>query len=405
MSDLRVCIFTETFYPVVGGGETQARLLAEGLISHGIRVIIITRRSQRSLQSIERFGEITVYRLPPIGSQHLKKWGLLFSSIPHLVRLRHEYDLIFVSGFRVIGVSAVLVSKLFGKTCVLKADNNGEMSGMFFTAGMEKYGFSPESFLFRVLLAGRNKFLKGANRFAAISTDIRNELISQGVAPSKIALIPNSVDTSIYRPVDELTKLSLREKLCLPPGMKIIIYSGRLVSYKGLSLLLKVWRQILEHYSDILLLLVGSGSLDIHNCEEELRNYVHSNELSSTVIFAGEVQNVHEYLQASDIFVFPTEKEAFGISLIEAMACGLPVISTDVGGLKDIIIPGQNGLQVAPGDFEQLYEAMRILISDNELSARLEKAACETVEQRFSNERVTKNYMMLFRGVSAVLEK
>jgi glycosyltransferase involved in cell wall biosynthesis len=401
MSDLRVCLFTETFYPVVGGGETQARLLAEGLISHGFRVIIITRRSRRSLQSIERFGEITVYRLPPIGSQHLKKWGLLFSSIPHLVRLRHEYDLIFVSGFRVIGVSAVMVSKLFGKTCVLKADNNGEMSGIFFAAGMEKYGFSPNTFLFRVLLAVRNKFLKRANRFVAISTDIRHELISQGIAPSKIALIPNSVDTSIFRPVDELTKQSLREKLCLPPGMKIIIYTGRLVSYKGLPLLLKVWRQILEHFSDILLLLVGSGSLDIHNCEEELRNYVHSNELGSTVIFAGEVQNVHEYLQASDIFVFPTEKEAFGISLIEAMACGLPVISTGVGGLKDIMIPGQNGLQVAPGDFEQLYEAMRILIRDDELSARLGEAACETVEQRFSNERVTKNYLMLFRGVSA----
>jgi glycosyltransferase involved in cell wall biosynthesis len=83
------------------------------------------------------------------------------------------------------------------------------------------------------------------------------------------------------------------------------------------------------------------------------------------------------------------------------MACGLPAISTDVGGLKDIMIPGQNGLQVAPGDFEQLYEAMRILIRDDELSARLGEAACETVEQRFSNERVAKNYMMLFRGVSA----
>ena len=105
---MKICIFTETYYPVVGGGETQARLLAEGLIDQGHSVIILTRRSVVSLKTHERYGHVDVYRLAPSGVGQLKKWGLLFSSIPMLLKLRHRFDLIFVSGYRIIGLSAVL---------------------------------------------------------------------------------------------------------------------------------------------------------------------------------------------------------------------------------------------------------------------------------------------------------
>ena len=135
---LKICIFTETYYPVVGGGETQARLLAEGLVANGHSAILLTRRSDPALKKVERYGAIAVYRLPPAGSGQLKKWGLLFTSLPKLVQLHRHYDLIFVSGFRIVGMAAVLVSKLFGKACVLKADSQGEMSGEFFVLALEK---------------------------------------------------------------------------------------------------------------------------------------------------------------------------------------------------------------------------------------------------------------------------
>jgi hypothetical protein len=135
----RICIFTETFYPEVGGGETQALQLAKWLVTNDFSVIVITRRSNASFKKIERLGSVfVVYRLPPVGAQHFKKWGLLLTSLPFLIKLRHQYDLIFVSGFRVIGISAVLISRLFRKVCILKADSLGEMSGAFFIGGLKK---------------------------------------------------------------------------------------------------------------------------------------------------------------------------------------------------------------------------------------------------------------------------
>lgn len=395
----RICIFTETYYPVVGGGETQARLLAEGLIRNGWGVTIITRRSQPDLLPLERFEGVTVYRLPPVGTQHLKKWGLLLSAIPALYRTRNQYELILVSGFRVIGVSAVILCRILNKACLLKADNNGEMSGEFFYGGLLKSGLRTDSLVFNFFLGLRNRILRQADGFIAISSQIAREYSSNGILQaSRIYCIPNSVDTRTFTPVSESVKKNLRMKLGIPGNGILVVYSGRLVSYKGLEILLRAWSKLVRNRHNATLLLIGSGSADIYNCEKELRGCVKEWGLEESVNFCGEVRNVHEYLQAGDIFVFPTEKEAFGISLVEAMACGLPVISTLVGGLKDIISPGQNALVLNPGDEDSLLKALNTLCDDRELREALGMNALETARSRYSSDMVTHQYIRVFKN-------
>lgn len=397
---MKICIFTETYYPVIGGGETQTRLLAEGLSARGHKVTIVTRRSDAVLQKVERYGEINVYRLPPSGGQHYKKWGLLFSGFALLVQLHREYELIFVSGFRVIGVSAILVSKIFGKVCILKSDNNGEMSGKFFSGGLQKYGLNEEFLPFKVALYLRNRLLRNAHAFVAISKEIETEFLHYGEVPaSKIINIPNSVNTNIFHPVRKSEKERLRQSLGLPTNVKLVIYTGRLVSYKGLPLLLEAWKDIQAKYAKVLLLLVGSASNDIFSCEQELKDFVNANRLENTIWFVGEVPEVSQFLKASDIFVFPTEKEAFGISLIEAMACGLPVIATPVGGIKDVVSNWENGILIKPGDHKTLYEALDKLLSDEKLTSKFGQAARESVQELYSSEFVTGKYLSLFQSL------
>lgn len=399
MTSLKVCIFTETYYPVVGGGETQARILADGLVASGFPVIILTRRSDPALKRIEQLGEVTVHRLPPVGSGQLKKWGLLFSSFPRLIHLRQQYDIIFVSGFRIIGISAVLVSKIFGKACVLKADSQGEMSGDFFEAGLARIRMRPSQLPFRIFLNIRNAILRRANAFTAITSDIATELIDIDVDADAIYMIPNSVDTVRFCPVNERQKQELRRKLDIPLANTTVIYTGRLVSYKGLPLLLKVWEKIQREHDNVNLLFVGTGGLDIHNCEDQLKDYVLKNKLENSVHFTGNVQNVPEYLQAADIFAFPTENDAFPSSLIEAMTCSLPVVTTPVGAINTIVNDRQNGLIVKPGDFQQLHDALDTLITDHVLAAQLGRAAWQTVQERYSAELVTQKYIDLFCSI------
>ncbi len=397
---MKICIFTETYYPVVGGGEIQAQLLAKGLIANGHSVIILTRRSDTALKKQERCDDVNVYRLAPVGGGQLKKWGLLLSGLPMLISLRHQYDLIFVSGYRIIGLAAILAGKLLRKPVILKADSQGEMSGDFFESGLKRLGGSRTSLLFRLFLKVRNAILKKADAFSAISSEIASEWKMIGIPAKRIHLIPNGVDTTRFVPIVPAKKNLLRKKLNLPQKATIAIYTGRLVSYKGLPLLLKVWKQVSSRHRNVLLLLVGTGGLDIHNCEAQMHEFVNTSGLGKRVRFTSTVENVSEYLQASDIFVFPTENEAFGNSLVEAMACGLPVVTTPVGAIKTIVLDKENGLLVRVGNFNDLYEALDLLMMNKVLAECLGRAARQSVQVEYAVHFMTKRYISLFQAVT-----
>jgi glycosyltransferase involved in cell wall biosynthesis len=397
----RVCILTETYYPVVGGGEVQARNLACDLMAAGARAIVISRRTDDKLARREDVDGVPVYRVGPSGKGRSKKWSLVSAVVPPLFKLRDQYDVILVCGYRILGIPAVVVSKLLGKRCVLKADSNGEMSGAFFAAGLAQHGMTPSSWIARSFVWARNHILRRADAFVAISSTIAAELEAHGVARARIHAIPNGVDTHLFRPVTPSEKMALRHRLGLSPTMRIAVYTGRLVSYKGLPLLLRAWKEIQTRHASVGLVLVGSGGLDMHNCEADLRQYVAAHGLGSSVFFTGNVRNVHEYLQAADLFVFPTEKEAFSVSLIEAMACGLPCVATTVGGANDIVIDRHNGLLVPPSDLGRLLAAIDALLSDTSQVTALGAMAAQTARERCAREMVARQYAELVSGLTS----
>jgi glycosyltransferase involved in cell wall biosynthesis len=393
----RVCLLTETYYPVTGGGETQTRVLAAGLLAHSFQVIIITRRSHDSLKTVDVVDGVFVYRIAPVGTSRFTRWRMLFWSFFALAKMRRQYDVIFVSGFKALGVSAVLIAKLFRKTCILKADSNGEMSGEFFAAGLRKFRLPSSSLIFRGFLRARNTILRAADYFVAITVGVAEELKAHGVSPSSIVSIANGVDVAKFHPISAAEKHRLKQQLLIPKKKVIVTYAGRLVSYKGLPLLLRVAETIQREFDQVGFVLIGSGGIDMHNCEAELKEFVRANGLEESVCFTGEVRNVYEYLQASDLFVFPSEEDAFPLALVEAMACGLPVISTPVGGIKEIVTDRQNGLFVETRNFQQLYEAISRLVRDTALSASLGKNAAQSVREKYSAGIITAEYCELFR--------
>ncbi len=387
-----ICLMTESYYPLIGGGETQSRITAEDLAARGFNVMVVTRQTNGDLKTYEEIGDIRVYRVPPTGKGHLKRWIMIATVFPLLIKKRKDFDVLFVCSYRAIGITAVIVSLLFKKTCILKADNNGEMSGEFFAGGLKKWNLDLSSWPVRLILTARNKLFKKADMFISISSEIDKELSEAGIPSGKIHTIPNSVDVSQFYPVSEPIKAELRQKLNLPANDKIIIFTGRLLATKGLPLLIDVWKTLQPNYPEVKLLIVGGGSKDIHDCETYLHDFVKDNHLTDSVHFTGDVNNVDEYLKASDIFVFPTEDEAFGISMIEAMACGLAAIATPVGGLKDIITPNQNGLFVEVGQFEPLKQAIATLITTPSKAKALGEAALQTVQERYTRDAVAQTY-------------
>ena len=393
---IRVCMLLESFCPVVGGMESQARNMIRALTAIGVSITVVTRRSEAHWPREDTVCGVPVHRVLPYGAIAHARWIMALTCLPALFQLRHRYDIILVPGLRTLGIPAVIAARLLGKISILKGASSGEFSGDFFTAGLDQHGLKGGSFFVRAAIRARNRLFGKATAIISLSTEMTREFKSAGAPPALIHMIPNTLDDEVFRPPTRNEKRELRTKLKLPQEASIVAFSGRIVSYKGVPRLARVWKELSASFSNAHLLLVGGGGSDIHNCEKEIETFISSNQLQERIRLTGFVDNVEDYLRAADIYAFPTENEAFPLALLEAMACGLPVVATRVGGIPDAIQHGQNGLMIDAAQEDQLRHALERLLTDEGLRMRLAEAGIRTVHERYLPTTVAEQYKELF---------
>ena len=222
--------------------------------------------------------------------------------------------------------------------------------------------------------------------------------VSKAVANSEFLLnqsverehIPKDRIVKICNGVREATlcpdrRRALREELGLTPGMVVIGSVGRLSAEKGYDILIKAFQILSRSQSDVLLVLIGDGPL-----MEKLKAG------SEGVRFLGKKQDARAFLSAFDIYVQPSRAESMPNALLEAMAVGLPVIATDVGGVPEAVEDRNTGLLVKPGDPNLLVDSMKALISDDVLRERLSESGRHHVREKFSMLKMLQSYDDLF---------
>ena len=396
----RICVLVSSFYPVVGGGETHARLLCAEFRRRGVGVFVVTRRRVGTSPAFEVVDDIPVHRVPPPGVPRLGKYLMMLPAFIHLVRARREYDIIYVCGLRILGIVGILAAWLTGKRCVLRAESRGELSGAFIWQTIDGRVRTGLKAVFSAPIRLRNLFLKKADAFLSISGVIREEYEACGIAKAAIAEIPNGIDTERFVPVSPEDRAALRRRLNLPDG-RLFAYSGKLNRGKGLEFIVRVWKDWVGKYPDGKLVLIGSGAMQFLSCEEELRVFVRAHGLESSVLFTGNVTNVNEYLQASDFFLFPSESEALPMALLEALAVGLPTAASRIGGITDIIADGVNGRLLPTHDAAAWAQALTEFVERADASREMGVRGRETVLARFSIPHVADEHLKLFRSLGA----
>lgn len=395
----RICLLTNSFYPMIGGGETHALQLCREYLRKGGQIFVVTRRIRADLQKREVVDGLPIYRLPPSGCRRFGKYLMTFPTLAELIKRQKEYDLLYVCGLRIAGIPAMLASRILGKPCVLRAESLGELSGDFiWKSPDERIRRTRMRPLLEWGIQARNHLLLGASAFISISSPIAEEFESMGVPGSKNRRIHNGINMEALQS-RTLSRSVLRSRLELPQDAIIFAYSGKLNKGKGLERLLAVWERFSKMYPRAHLVLIGAGGLQYLSCEEALRGFVVQHQLQNSVTFTGFRTNVGEYLCSADFFVFPSENEAFGLSLAEAMACGLPCLASRTGGIPDIVEDGKNGRLVDPYDESAWLQAMTDLIRRPEYARELGRQGQRTILEKFSISTVTDEHLALFRSL------
>lgn len=380
-----VLVVIERFYPLIGGAETQCLQICLGLKRKGYDISIITKRWRQEFANEEYFGDerLLIKRLGFVGFSRLADYLSGLSLVKYLIFHQKDFQILFVdSGIaNIFASSAILVGKILNKKIVVKPETPGEL----IFSGPK--ALSPKKFIhpfikFRVFIAKKGDF------YIAQTEEMKEELISSGIKRNIIWSFPNSVDENLFRPSDDnRQKVSLRQKLSLPKDKIIVMYCGRLVARKGLIFLLEAWKNVVKKENKCILVLIGSGQNQLDSVEKELRAFVKEKFLSDSVIFAGEKNKseVVDYLKSSDIFVHPSiHPEGRSLSVLEAMSCCLPVIVSDIGGLKEIVTENINGILVEKENSLALSLAIEKLANDKELRNKMGSEGRKEVIDKYS---------------------
>lgn len=354
---IKVAMVMQSYLPRLGGAERQLDAVSMRLKQVGFQPFILTRR-YRNMEPFEVIHGIPVYRVPAPAPQPLAAFCFLLFGLLRLVKekpnLIHAYELLSPTDLSLTAKS-ILKTPLVIK--VLRGGYLGDLHKLN-THFMGKGRIS--------------RVVRSDSVFIAISREIQEELIKAGVDMGRIRFVPNGVDTSVYQPIPTNLKAQLRKDLMLP-GHFVFLYSGRLSPEKNLDWLLNVWGKFQEK-KQATLMVIGSGPAAPLFEEGTLPN----------VRFEGYVDHPQIYYQAADAFVLPSKTEGLSNALLEAMACGLPVIATNVGAAPEVVNNGENGFLIHPGDSDALLLAMEKIYTHPKLRREFGQKGRERVNSDFS---------------------
>jgi glycosyltransferase involved in cell wall biosynthesis len=230
-----------------------------------------------------------------------------------------------------------------------------------------------------------------AHAVVANSAAALRQLVSEGVPAGRVAIIPNGVDAHRFAARDAMRPVST------------ILTVANLRKEKAHEVLLTAAARLLLHQPHLRFVIAGDGPR-----LAELRELAAALHIADRVTFLGHCEDVPSLLAQADVFVLPSRSEAFPNGAIEAMAAGLPVVATAVGGLLDLIEDGRTGVLVRPDDPVALADAIEALVLSPERGHALGTAARDEVTRRYSFDRMVRAFEDLYlthlgmpRGVSS----
>nr|WGD82755.1 N-acetyl-alpha-D-glucosaminyl L-malate synthase BshA [Bacillus subtilis] len=366
-----------TCYPSVGGSGIIATELGKQLAEKGHEIHFITSSIPFRLNTYHpniHFHEVevnqyAVFKYPP--------YDLTLASKIAEVAERENLDIIHAHYALPHAVCAYLAKQMLKRNIGIVTTLHG--------TDITVLGYDPS--------------LKDLIRFAIESSD-RVTAVSSALAAETYDLIkPEKKIETIYNFIDERVYLkkntaAIKEKHGILPDEKVVIHVSNFRKVKRVQDVIRVFRNIAGK-TKAKLLLVGDGPEKSTACEL-IRKYG----LEDQVLMLGNQDRVEELYSISDLKLLLSEKESFGLVLLEAMACGVPCIGTNIGGIPEVIKNNVSGFLVDVGDVVAATARAMSILEDEQLSNRFTKAAIEMLENEFSSKKIVSQYEQIYADLA-----
>jgi len=363
------------FHPYMGGAEKQALELSVALRSRGVKVQVLTRRLP-GLPRCEKIRGVPVERLWCAGGGFLNALTFMGSLSCWLWARASGYSAVHVHLAGSPALPAALAGRLLGKRVIIKLGGG---------RGIGELASSAQT------LGGRLKLRLLSwlrPQFAVVTTDLAQEC-AQFLGPVPVQVQPNGVDTARYRPLPASEKQALRRKFGWPEGLGFL-YVGRFAPEKQLVKFLSAWSQAAADHPGFAA-FVGDGPEG-----EALRTFARESPLAGRIFVMPPMEKIEEACAAADVFVLPSVSEGLSNALLEAMASGLAVLGSRVGGTAEAVEEGKTGLLFAPQDSAELADKLKSFLAEPGLAGRMGAAAREKAVRDYSLERVAESYEKLY---------
>lgn len=366
----RVLILTTAYLPEVGGSELAIKNITDRM--PGIYFDLVTARLSKDVPECEKMGPVNVYRIG--GSLALFSFLLPKNFLPisvffkarQLMRQHGPYDLIHAYQASQAAGGGWLLKCIYPKIPFLVTVQEGKV-------------LNRQPWLMRIF---RHFIFKKSDAVTVISNYLAQYVRSQN-SKVPIWVIPNGVDPDKFKPDDG-------------HDPKTIITVSRLVEKNGVGDLIDATAAVKKEISNIKLLIIGDGHL-----RESLKLKVKNLKLENNVEFVGEVSNdlLPQYLAGASVFIRPSLSEGLGIAFLEAMAAGLAVLGTPVGGIPDFLEDGETGLFCRPGDSNDIADKIIKLLKNDELRNRLVDNGRRLVQNKYSWDSIASKYKEIYERI------
>jgi L-malate glycosyltransferase len=368
-----------TCYPVYGGSGVVATELGKALAARGHEIHFIAYSMPFRLGHIQQnisFHEVNVntyplFEYPPYTLN-------LTSKLVDVVRYE-QLDVLHMHYAIPHATSAVLARQILAKEGI-NAPVVTTLHGTDITLVGQDPSFAP-------VVAWSINESDGAT---AVSEYLRRETVKACEVCTEIEVIPNFIDTDRFR---RQMKDHFKQALC-PNGEKVLVHVSNFRPVKNATMVVEVFHRLIREGHALRLLFVGDGPdrVPAEHLARELG-------VVDDIRFLGKQEPVEEILSIADVFLMPSGSETFGLAALEAMACNVPVVASNIGGLPELITDGETGFLCPLGDVDAFTDRVRAILLDQDLHERMGSAGRRVAVEKFDVKQVIPLYEAYYERV------